>query len=75
MYLLPQSFPDNEVRKGQLTMQLKRLRETQEGLRWAPDSNELPVVSWDSCKFPPPTVNALLIAFQTRNNRPRDHSF
>jgi len=42
------SFPDNEVRKGQLTMQLKRLRETQEGLRWAPDSNDLPVVSWDS---------------------------
>jgi len=48
---LPQAFPDNEVRKGQLTMQLKRLRETQEGLRWAPDSNELPVVSWDSCVF------------------------
>lgn len=42
------TFPDNEVRKGQLTMQLKRLRETQEGLVWAPDSNELPVISWDS---------------------------
>jgi stearoyl-CoA desaturase (delta-9 desaturase) len=41
-------FSDNEVRKGQLTMQLKRLREAQEGLQWAPDSNELPVVSWDS---------------------------
>jgi len=42
------TFPDNEVRKGQLTMQLKRLRETQKCLRWAPDSNELPVISWDS---------------------------
>ncbi|KAJ7637044.1 delta 9-fatty acid desaturase protein [Roridomyces roridus] len=41
-------FPDNEVRKGQLTMQLKRLRETQESLAWPSDSNDLPVVSWDS---------------------------
>nr|BAJ04704.1 delta9-fatty acid desaturase [Gelatoporia subvermispora] len=41
-------FPDNEVRKGQLTMQLKRLREQQEGLRFAPDSNDLPVISWES---------------------------
>jgi hypothetical protein len=44
-----QVFPDNEVRKGQLAMQLKRLREAQDGLVWAPDSNELPVVSWESC--------------------------
>ncbi|KAI0360555.1 delta 9-fatty acid desaturase protein [Trametes cingulata] len=42
------TFPDNEVAKGQLTMQLKRLREKQEGLTWAPDSNDLPVISWDS---------------------------
>ncbi|KAJ7233751.1 delta 9-fatty acid desaturase protein [Mycena rebaudengoi] len=41
-------FPDNEVRKGQLTMQLKRLRETQEKLAWPSDSNDLPVISWDS---------------------------
>ncbi|KAJ7749286.1 delta 9-fatty acid desaturase protein [Mycena maculata] len=41
-------FPDNEVRKGQLTMQLKRLRETQESLAWPSDSNDLPVISWDS---------------------------
>lgn len=43
-------FPENEVRKGQLTMQLKRLRETQEGLTFAPDVNELPVISWESCE-------------------------
>ncbi|KAJ7665235.1 hypothetical protein DFH06DRAFT_1186833 [Mycena polygramma] len=42
------AFPDNEVRKGQLTMQLKRLRETQESLAWPSDSNDLPVISWDS---------------------------
>ncbi|KAI0765152.1 delta 9-fatty acid desaturase protein [Fomes fomentarius] len=41
-------FPENEVRKGQLTMQLKRLREKQDGLSWAPDSNDLPVVNWES---------------------------
>jgi len=41
-------FPDNEVRKGQLTMQLKRLRQTQEGLVWPQDNVELPVISWES---------------------------
>ena len=44
-------FPDNEVQKGQLTMQLKRLKETQDGLTWAPDGVDLPVISWESCKF------------------------
>ncbi len=42
-------FPENEVRKGQLTMQLKRLRETQESLTWPSNSDDLPVVSFDSC--------------------------
>ncbi|KAJ7226350.1 delta 9-fatty acid desaturase protein [Mycena rebaudengoi] len=41
-------FPDNEVRKGQLTMQLKRLRETQDKLVWPSDSNDLPVINWES---------------------------
>lgn len=31
-------------------MQLKRLRETQDGLIWPQDSVELPVISWQSCK-------------------------
>ncbi|KZP14945.1 hypothetical protein FIBSPDRAFT_751122 [Athelia psychrophila] len=42
------TFPDNEVKKGQLTMQLKKLREKQEGLVWPSDNNDLPVVSWES---------------------------
>ena len=46
-------FPENEVKKGQLTMQLKKLRETQEGLAWAPDVQELPVISWESCMCHP----------------------
>ncbi|TFK41657.1 delta 9-fatty acid desaturase protein [Crucibulum laeve] len=41
-------FPDNEVKKGQLTMQLKKLRATQEKLAWPSDSNDLPVVTWES---------------------------
>jgi stearoyl-CoA desaturase (delta-9 desaturase) len=41
-------FPDNEVKKGQLTMQLKRLRQTQEKLVWPTDSNDLPIVSWET---------------------------
>ena len=44
-----QVFPENEVRKGQLTMQLKKLRETQDHLSWPVDSTDLPVVSWESC--------------------------
>ncbi|KAF6757738.1 delta 9-fatty acid desaturase protein [Ephemerocybe angulata] len=42
------TFPDNEVRKGQLTMELKKLHRTQEKLEWPSDSNDLPVISWDS---------------------------
>ncbi|KAI0069240.1 delta 9-fatty acid desaturase protein [Artomyces pyxidatus] len=41
-------FPDGEIRKGQLTMQLKRLKIEQDRLPKPPDSKELPVVSWES---------------------------
>ncbi|KAF8189332.1 delta 9-fatty acid desaturase protein [Pholiota molesta] len=34
--------------KGQLTMELKKLKETQERLAWPSDSNDLPVISWES---------------------------
>jgi stearoyl-CoA desaturase (Delta-9 desaturase) len=44
-------FPENEVRKGQLTMKLKRLRDEQDKLVWPQEEVNLPVVSWDSCKF------------------------
>ncbi|KAI6099495.1 hypothetical protein EDD16DRAFT_1658265 [Pisolithus croceorrhizus] len=37
-----QTFPENEVRKGQLTMHLKRLREAQETLTWPSDNSHLP---------------------------------
>jgi len=41
-------FPDNEVKKGQLTMQLKKARAISDELTWPSDSNDLPVISWDS---------------------------
>jgi len=41
-------FPENEVRKGQLTMELKKLKETQERLAWPSHSDDLPVISWES---------------------------
>ena len=31
-------------------MQLKRLRETQDGLLWPQEPTDLPVISWQSCK-------------------------
>ncbi|KIJ44937.1 hypothetical protein M422DRAFT_167650 [Sphaerobolus stellatus SS14] len=42
------AFPENEVKKGQLTMQLKKLYRIQDDLRWPNDSNDLPVISWES---------------------------
>ena len=46
-----QVFPENEVRKGQLTMQLKRLRATQENLAWPEDNSHLPIINWESCQL------------------------
>jgi stearoyl-CoA desaturase (delta-9 desaturase) len=44
-----QTFPENEVKKGQLTMWLKKLRHEQDELAWPADNVDLPVVTWDSC--------------------------
>jgi stearoyl-CoA desaturase (delta-9 desaturase) len=40
-------FPENEVRKGLLTMQLKKLHQEQSQLEW-PTEDELPVIDWAS---------------------------
>jgi len=40
-------FPDNEIRKGQIAMQLKKLSREAENTEWPRDSNHLPVLSWD----------------------------
>ncbi|KAF8321746.1 delta9-fatty acid desaturase [Clavulina sp. PMI_390] len=41
-------FPDNEVRKGQLTMELKKLRKEQDALGWPTDVTDMPVITWDA---------------------------
>ncbi|KAI0058134.1 hypothetical protein BV25DRAFT_1902258 [Artomyces pyxidatus] len=55
-------FPDNEVAKGQLTMQLKRLREKQDGLQWPEDVSNLPIVSWQSFQKQAESRSLVLIA-------------
>ncbi|KAF8508243.1 hypothetical protein BU17DRAFT_77968 [Hysterangium stoloniferum] len=42
------SFPENEVKKGQLTMELKKLRSTQDRLNWPSELTDLPVINWES---------------------------
>jgi hypothetical protein len=45
-----QIFPDNEIRKGEFEMQLKKLHGIQGQLKWPADSKDLPIISWQSCK-------------------------
>ena len=40
-------FPDNEIRKGRLAMQLAVAHEKAEELNWPKSPNHLPVMSWD----------------------------
>jgi len=42
------AFPENEVQKGQLTMELKKLKAKSDRIEWPMDSNDLPVVSWEA---------------------------
>ncbi|KAI8984934.1 fatty acid desaturase-domain-containing protein [Trametes punicea] len=41
-------FPDNEIRKGELTMELKKLKIVQDRIQWPAKIEELPVVSWEA---------------------------
>jgi len=41
-------FPDNEIRMGQLSMSLKRLKSVQDNLTWPKSSSELPVITWET---------------------------
>jgi stearoyl-CoA desaturase (delta-9 desaturase) len=45
-------FTGNEIEKGMLTMELKRLKKVQDKLRWPLKSDELPVWSWEKCEHP-----------------------
>jgi len=39
-------FPDNEVRKGRLAMELQKLHEENADIAWPTSANHLPVISW-----------------------------
>jgi len=43
--------PENEVEKAKLTMELKKLRDVQERIKWPKDAEDLPVVDWETCKW------------------------
>ena len=44
-------FPENEIKKGQLTMQLKKLNQKSVDVQWPTSSDHLPVISWECCKL------------------------
>lgn len=46
-----QTFPENEIKKGTLTMSLKKMRAEQDEIKWPLGSKELPIVDWDTCTF------------------------
>ncbi|GAA5980587.1 hypothetical protein JCM5350_004357 [Sporobolomyces pararoseus] len=41
------TFPDNEIRTGQLAMQMKKISKEAEEINWPTSSNHLPVLTWD----------------------------
>ncbi len=43
-------FPDVEVTRSQLTMKLKQLKTELDSLPWPVASDDLPIISWESCK-------------------------
>lgn len=44
------AFPDSEVQKGQMTMELKKIKARSDKIAWPKSSNDLPIISWDECK-------------------------
>ncbi|KAG8947466.1 hypothetical protein FRC00_009110 [Tulasnella sp. 408] len=56
------AFPENEVKKGQLTMELKKLKAKSDKIEWPVDSNDLPVVSWESFQEQAKTRPLVLIS-------------
>ena len=47
-----QIFPENEIRMAELTMSLKKLKSLQDDIEWPVTSDDLPVISWESCELP-----------------------
>ncbi len=45
------SFSGNEIEKGMLTMELKRLKKVQDGLAWPLKKEELSIWTWERCEL------------------------
>ncbi|KAF8833648.1 delta 9-fatty acid desaturase protein [Paxillus ammoniavirescens] len=45
------TFLDNEVQKGELTIQLKHLHQKQEALSWPSEKSNLPVITWEDYQW------------------------
>ncbi|KAG6369320.1 delta 9-fatty acid desaturase protein [Boletus reticuloceps] len=41
------TFSENEIKKGELTVQLRRLLQKQEVLTWPAEKSDLPVITWE----------------------------
>ncbi|KAF8755451.1 Acyl-CoA desaturase [Rhizoctonia solani] len=55
-------FPDNEVKKGQMTMELKKLKERADKIEWPKTSNDLPVIGWDEFQAHAKKRNLVLVS-------------
>ncbi|TCD65356.1 hypothetical protein EIP91_002754 [Steccherinum ochraceum] len=57
-----QTFPENEIKKGVLTMSLKKLKEEQDDIKWPIESKHLPVVDWETFQKQAETTPLILIS-------------
>ncbi|KAF8192979.1 delta 9-fatty acid desaturase protein [Pholiota molesta] len=55
-------FPSNEISKGRLAMELKKLKEVQDSLDWPTPLEKLPVVSWATFQEEAKTKPLVLIS-------------
>ncbi|KIJ39000.1 hypothetical protein M422DRAFT_32870, partial [Sphaerobolus stellatus SS14] len=55
-------FPDNEIKKAQFAMDLKKLKKAQDEIAWPPKYTELPVLTWEAFQEESMTRPLVLIA-------------
>ncbi|CAE7158894.1 unnamed protein product [Rhizoctonia solani] len=55
-------FPDNEVKKGQMTMELKKIKARADKIEWPKTSNDLPVISWEEFQAQAKKRNLVLVS-------------
>ncbi|KAF5348337.1 hypothetical protein D9756_010499 [Leucocoprinus leucothites] len=55
-------FSENEIQKSELTMQLKKLKEKQDGISWPASTGDLPVIDWANFQAQSATRPLIVIA-------------